>query len=471
MTINAEAPTSGAPIGQRDKFKAVLGFSTLFAVAVGVVVGQGAIVSVLQGVGFGGTDFIVVLAIGFIIAMCNVASFAELSLMFPRAGGLSTYTEVAIGQFPAILATFSGYVVVAMFGLSAEVLLVGAILDELLPGVISPTLTAFAVIAVFTILNILGTDIFARLQNFLTFVMLAVLVTVGIVAVSQAGAPLPADRVPFEDWGPVSGGFLGLITLGIWVYMGLEFVCPLIEELKNPQRDVPRAMILGGLAIGLIYLVFALGAGTYMSREALTSSGVPHLDYAVALFGASAKPLVVVIALTATGSTVNTVLASVSRMLYGMAHNGQAFPILARLHPRYRTPWVAIVFMGVVTAVPMFIIGDRPDAIITLLIAASAAWLLAYIIAHIDVIVLRRRLPEMARPFRSPWFPVPQILGILAMGYAILKNSPTPEMTRTVYMLTGIVLAIVASVAIVWVKLVMKRGLFEPVTPQHALED
>lgn len=460
-----------APDAHRDQFKAVLGFSTMLAVAVGVVVGQGAIVSVLQGVGFGGTNFIVVLAIGFVIAMCNAASFAELSLMFPRAGGLSTYTEVAIGHFPAIVATFSGYVVVAMFGLSAEVLLVGSIVQELFPGTLSPIVVAIAVIVVFTVLNILGTDIFARLQNFLTFLMLVVLVTVGLVAFAQAGAPLPADHVPFEDWGPVTTGFLGLITLGIWAYMGLEFVCPLIEESRNPTRDIPRAMFIGGITIGLVYTLFALGAGTYLSRETLTGSGVPHLEYAVGLFGAAAKPVVAVIALTATGSTVNTVLASVSRMLYGMAHNGQAFPVLKRLHPRFRTPWVALVFMGFVTALPLVIIGDRPNAIITLLIAASAAWLLAYIVAHIDVIVLRRRMPELARPFRAPWFPVPQIVGIVAMGYAILNNSPTPEMTRTVYLLTGVVLACVAVAAFLWVKLVMKRGLFEPETVRHALED
>lgn len=471
MRDSMAVPSATSTSAPSAHFRAVLGFPTMLAVAVGVVVGQGAIVSVLQGVGFGGTDFMVVLAVGFVIAMCNAASFAELSLMFPRAGGLSTYTEVAIGHFPAIVATFSGYVVVAMFGLSAEVLLVGNIMQELFPGMLPPTLVAIAVIAVFTVLNILGTDIFARLQNVLTFLMIAVLLLVGLVAVTQAGAPLPPDRAPFADWGTVSVGFLGLVTLGIWAYMGLEFVCPLIEESKNPQRDIPRAMFLGGLVIGLIYALFALGAGTYLSREALTGSSVPHLQYAIAVFGDSAKLLVAVIALTASGSTVNTVLASVSRMLYGMAQNGQAFPVLKRLHHRFQTPWVAIIFMGVVTGLPLVLIGDKPDAIITLLIAASAAWLLAYIVAHIDVIVLRRRMPRARRPFRSPWYPVPQIIGIVAMAYAILNNSPTPEMTRTVYLLTGVVLVVVSIAAALWVKLVMKRGFFEPETVEHALED
>ena len=189
------------------------------------------------------------------------------------------------------------------------------------------------------------------------------------------------------------------------------------------------------------------------------------------MFGDSAKLAVALIALTASGSTLNTVLASVSRMLYGMAHNGQAFPVLKRLHPRFGTPWVAMIFMGVVTGLPLVLIGDRPDAMITVLIAASAAWLLAYTVAHIDLIVLRRRMPQAKRPFRAPWYPVPQVIGIVAMVYAILNNPPSPEMTRTVYLLTGVVLVIVAIAAALWVKLVIKRRLFEPETARHALDD
>jgi amino acid transporter len=369
-----------------------------------------------------------------------------------------------------MVATYSGYVVVAMFGLSAEVLLVGSIMQELFPSMLPPVVTGVVVVALFTVLNIMGTDIFARLQNALTFLMIVVLLVVGLVAFTRSGTPLPAEHARFADWGAVSGGFLGLVTLGIWAYMGLEFVCPLIEESKNPTRDIPRAMFLGAAVIGLIYTLLALGAGTYLSRETLTGSSVPHLQYAVAVFGDAARMVVAVIALTASGSTVNTVLASVSRMIYGMAHNGQAFPVLKWLHPRYQTPWVAIVFMGVVTAVPLFLIGNRPDAVITLLIAASAAWLMAYIVAHVDVIVLRRRIPQAGRPFRTPWYPVPQIVGIAAMAYAILNNSPSPDMTRTVYLLTGAVLLIVSVAAALWVRLVMKRRLFEPEVVQHALE-
>lgn len=462
----ASLPAAGAD----TKLVPVLGIVSLLAVAVGTVVGQGPIVSVLQGIGIGGTGFLVVLLISFGIAICNATTFAELSLMFPCAGGLSTYTEVAIGHFPAMVATFSGYVVVAMFGLSAEMLLVGSIISDLFPSMLSPIAIGVLGVAFFTMMNILGTDIFARIQNVLAFAMITSLLFIGLAAYTQSGVPLPADHLPFFDWGPVTGNLFGLITLGIWAFVGLEFVCPLIEESKNPRRDIPRSMFMGAVVIGVVYFIFALGAGTYLSREQLASSALPHLDYVTAVFGEHAKVLMVVIALTASGSTVNTVLASVARMIYGMAHNGQAFPAFKRLHSRFRTPWVAILFMGAVTVTPLLVMGGNPDALITLLIAAAASWLLAYIIAHIDVIVLRWRMPEANRPFRAPLYPLPQIVGIAAMTYAIFNNSPSPEMTRTVYLLTGVVIGIIAIGSAVWVRLVMKRGLFQTETVRHALK-
>lgn len=444
----ASLPAAGAD----TKLVPVLGIVSLLAVAVGTVVGQGPIVSVLQGIGIGGTGFLVVLLISFGIAICNATTFAELSLMFPCAGGLSTYTEVAIGHFPAMVATFSGYVVVAMFGLSAEMLLVGSIISDLFPSMLSPIAIGVLVVAFFTMMNILGTDIFARIQNVLAFAMITSLLFIGLAAYTQSGVPLPADHLPFFDWGPVTGNLFGLITLGIWAFVGLEFVCPLIEESKNPRRDIPRSMFMGAVVIGVVYFIFALGAGTYLSREQLASSALPHLDYVTAVFGEHAKVLMVVIALTASGS------------------NGQAFPAFKRLHSRFRTPWVAILFMGAVTVTPLLVMGGNPDALITLLIAAAASWLLAYIIAHIDVIVLRWRMPEANRPFRTSLYPLPQIVGIAAMTYAIFNNSPSPEMTRTVYLLTGVVIGIIAIGSAVWVRLVMKRGLFQTETVRHALK-
>lgn len=104
----------------------------------------------------------------------------------------------------------------------------------------------------------------------------------------------------------------------------------------------------------------------------------------------------------------------------------------------------------------------KADAILLLLVGAAIAWLIAYIIVHADVIVLRRRYRQMPRPFRTPLYPLPQILGIAGMAYAIRHASPTPELTTRVFTVAGITLLAGCALAAIWVKFVMKKGLFEP---------
>lgn len=467
-TASAAPDTLLQDVSSNPAVKRGIGFATMIAICIGVVVVQGSMVSALQGIGFGGAGFLAAALVAFLLAQCNALTFAELSLMFPRAGGtLGSYTEAALGHFPAIVAVYAGYVVVAMFGLSAELMLVDAVIAQLFPGLLPHTVVPLAILAVLAVLNILGTDVFARLQNLLTFAMVAALLLVGLTAVTGSANPAPAELAGAVQWnwdGILDGSFLGLVALAMWLLVGVEFICPLIQEVRNPERNVPRAMMLSLCLIFAIFLLFCWGASRYLTLDTLTGSPLPYLDYVDAVFGKAGLIVATVMAVTATCSTVNTVLASVPRMLHGMAVNGQSFPQLKRLHPRFGTPWVAILFMAAIIALPFLLLGQ--ESIITLLIAASTSWLLAYMVAHLDVIVLRRRHPQLARPFRTPFYPLPQLVGILGMGYVALNNSPSPEMTQTVYTLTGAVLLVIGVIAALWVKLVMKRGLFQPETPK-----
>lgn len=149
-------------------------------------------------------------------------------------------------------------------------------------------------------------------------------------------------------------------------------------------------------------------------------------------------------------------------MIYGMARNGQTFALFGKLHPKYATPWAAILLVAALTAVPVLFYGVNADAILILLVGAAIAWLFAYIIVHIDVIVLRRRYPDLKRPYRTPFYPLPQILGIAGMLYAIWNASPSPDLTTKVFSIAGLTLAAGAVLAAIWVRLVMKKGLFEP---------
>ncbi|MGB5272712.1 MAG: hypothetical protein WBN39_01545, partial [Flavobacteriaceae bacterium] len=134
-------------------------------------------------------------------------------------------------------------------------------------------------------------------------------------------------------------------------------------------------------------------------------------------------------------------------------------------------PWVGIGFVGLLIMVPTILLKGQEDIILTLLISAATCWLVAYIISHLNLIVLRRRYPGFKRPFKSPWYPLPQVLGILGMVYMILNNSPSPEMTLQVYMNAGVIVLLSCLYAGIWVKYKMKKGWFEPEPIENALKN
>ncbi len=454
--------TEGLAVGSSSATKMKkIGLITMMAVCIGMVIVQGAMISALQGIGIGGMAFIFAMIAALIIAQFNAMSFAELSLMFPQEGTLATYTQKAIGHFPAILAVFAGYVVVAMLALPVELFLVDAMIGELLPGMFPEKLVPLAIIVILAVTNLIGADVFAKVQNILAFVMVSALIVTGLVAFSS-GSEAPALTGTPVDWsfgGVMDGSFIGLIALAMWLFVGAEYICPMINEVKDPVKSIPRAMRLSLFAIFAIFAAFAYGATLFLDTDTLLGSPIPYLDYASAVFGPAGLTIATIMALTATCSTVNTIFAALPRMLHGMAENKQAFPQLKQLN-RHNVPWVGVVMMAVLSALPFLLLDI--DSLIVLVIAATTSYLLAYIIAHINVIVLRQRMPNHKRPYRSPFYPLPQILGIAAMLYVALNNSPAPEMTQLVYSIAGGMLLVISVIAAVWVKVFMKRGLFEP---------
>lgn len=452
---------NSAAAGGSGTLARTLEFSSLLAVAVGLVVSQGVMVIMLQGVGLAGLGFFAAIAIAYVLAITYVLSFAELCLTFKHAGTLSTYTEVALGHFPAIVAVFCGYIVVAMFALSAELVILDVLLRTLFPAAMPKFAVAYGTLVFLVIMNIRGVDLFAKIQSLVAYTMTAALLLIGIVAVSHIGqAPAPDVRASFDAL-PAGWGILTLIALAVWGFVGAEFVCPLVEEARAPERHIPRAMVAGVTLILVIYLFYCLGAYFYVPAGTLADSPSPHLAYVSAVFGEEGRIFLTVAAIAATCSTVNTTLAAVPRMIYGMARNGQTFSVLKKVHPRYKTPWVAIVLVAAITGIPILFFGDDPNSILMLLTGAAIAWLMAYVIAHLDVIVLRCRYPDLHRPFKTPLYPLPQVFGIAGMAFAIWKAAPTPEIAREVYGIAGIVIFGGSILAALWVKFVMKRGLFE----------
>ncbi len=428
----------------------------LVATAVGVVVVQSTMISMLNGAGIGHFNFLVAIAISALLALTYVLSFSELALMLPKSGSVSAYTQAALGPALAIIATLSGYVAVALLGIPAELILVDTLLGQVAPRLVGllhyPSL---ALLLLFCLLNLRGIDLFARIQSALVAIMFIGLFLIGITGLSAGGASLAAQPITLDA--PLA---VSLVALAFWGLVGLEFVCPMIADARDPSRNLPRAMMIGLGLIVLVYGVFCLAGMAILPDEKLTGA-TPHVDLALGIFGPTAKVAFAVLAILGSATLLNTVLASVSRMIQGMAQSGQLPALLARENSRGAPAWALVALAAAIAAVRTTL-GMDASSILALTVAAAACWLVAYIIVHVDLIVLRLRLPQQARPFRSPLFPLPQLLGIFGMGYVFLNISPTPELAAPIYRNVAAMLGTTLAYSLVWTLFVMRHNPFRP---------
>ena len=442
---------SAGPAGARGG----LGLRALVATAVGVVVVQSTMISMLNGAGLGAIKYLAAIGLAALLALSYVLSFAELALMLPRAGSVSAYTQVALGPGLAIVAALSGYVAVALLGIPAELILVDALLEQLAPQlsqwVGQPSLL---LLALFFLLNLQGIDMFARIQSALVATMFAGILVIGGLGVASGDTSAIAAAQPFEPTAALS-----LVALAIWGLVGLEFVCPMIGDARAPARDVPRAMLIGLVLIVVAYGLYCAAGIAKLPPDRLVAA-TPHMDLAIAVFGPAARPGFGLLAILGSATLLNTVLASVSRMIQGMAQSGQLPAFLGRENRR-GAPAPALAALALAIGVVRIPLGMDAGSILTLTVAAAGCWLIAYIIAHLDLIVLRYRLPATPRPFRSPWFPLPQVLGIVGMAYVFANISPTPELAGPIYRNVAIMLGITCAYSLVWTLFVIRRNPFK----------
>ncbi len=448
--------------------KKVLGVSALFAAAMGGVTSQSSFVSLLNGAG-NGASFFVAIFIAFILTLCYVFTYLELSLMMPKAGGLGTYTTVALGHFPAIVVVLTGYIAATPFGGVAELMLLEKIIDTVYPGVFPHI--GIILLVLLTVLNILGINIFSSVQNTIVYVLLVSLLIIGFSGLHAGNAKGIACAEMWQQLSATKSSVLSLTVLALWSFAGLEFVCPLLEEAKRPEKNLPKAMLLAAVMLLIVYSLIAFAGMRQIPAAALSSSETPHWLLVNALFTKTGGFVIVVFAVTATSSTVNAIIAGVPRMLYGMAHHQQLPAIFKKVHPQRDTPWFGILFFSATVMVPFLLLNNDGGLIFLLLISSVVLWLMAYIMAHVNVLLLRKKYPSYKRPFKTPLYPLPQIAGIAGMAYAIWNNSPSPEMAANVYGITGLIVAIAVLYAFVWIKFKMKKRLFAPEPMEEALAD
>jgi basic amino acid/polyamine antiporter, APA family len=470
---------SEASIEGEHSLKRSLGALNLTLLGIGAIIGAG--IFVLTGTAaaqYAGPA----IALSFVLAGlgCVFAGlcYAEFASMIPIAGSAYTYGYATLGEFIAwiigwdlileylfaastVSVGWSGYFTEflgqlgihiprqfasAPFGVEGTHTLVRSVLCvdpatnalittatcgpqyQQLHGVLN--IPAMALVAVLSTLLVVGIQESARFNNAIVFLKITIVILVigfGFAYVNSANwTPfIPANTGEFGHYG--WSGILRGAGVIFFAYIGFDAVSTAAQEAKNPQRDLPIG-ILGSLAIcTVLYILMALvmtGLAPYQELN------VPNPVFvAIAKAGPSIRWLTYLInigAIAGLASVVLVMLLGQPRIFYSMSRDGLLPTTFARVHPKFRTPWLATIITGTVA---MFIAGLFPIALLGELVAIGT--LLAFVIVSAGILVLRYRSPELERPFRTPFVPVVPILAILICGY-MMYGLPTDTWWRLI---------------------------------------
>lgn len=451
------------------ELKRVMGLWGGIASAVGLVVASTTLVLQGQGFGIAGPGFLIAMVTAMLINLFAMFSFAELSGMIPRAGSINHYTQAALGPFMAIVAVLASYFIVNIFAGSAEASVPGLIVHDVFIDWMPPRVFSVALVIILVFVNLRGIRWFATVQIVTAAIMILSLAAVGIIGLFGLGSGTPIEGA-FDSLNPMGWSVFSLVALAFWLFVGAEFVTPLAEEIKRPRVYIPLSMFLGLLIILIAGGLYGLASIKYVPGEDLAGSLTPHVDAAAAMMGRNGQIWMALASIFATITTVNTLLAALPRMFYGMAKKGQLPSVLGKLN-RFSVPSWATVMVMFMILTPLVIGVATRETFVTYVLASAFTWMLGYIIVHIDLMVLRWKHPDIRGGFRTPLYPVPQILSLIGLVWMVFKISPDPAITWDIYTLAFIFLGLSIVYAALWVTLKEKKGLFQTTPVAELVED
>jgi amino acid transporter len=379
-------------------------------------------------------------------------SFSELATMIPRAGSMNEYVRAALGPFFGTLTVLVGYIAVQLFPTTAESYTPSAIIKGFL-WTDGPSTTVWVIIFVgfVALVNAAGIRPYGFVEVFLTFAVATSLLVFGLIGLVGAGTNDPiGSALPDIDftWSLLST----LLGVAIFTFVGMEYTCPLAEEIDNPGRNIPLGIFLGLTLVAAPVVLFGLAAARYVPSEDLSHfSPVAHMEAAIAILGDGGKWWMAFISIAATLSTLNALLAGVPRILYGMGLTRQLPSFFSYLLPATRAPIVGIVVVALMPILMnVFVDLGASQNFIKLILAGVLGWATAYFFIHLSVFLLRVLEPNAPRPFRSPLVPLPQIVGSGLLALAAFKIFPDPEVREDIYLYFGIFLACAIAASLIY---------------------
>jgi APA family basic amino acid/polyamine antiporter len=388
-------------VGKTVELKRTLNLFDATSIGIGAIIGAGIFVVLGIAVGYAGPAVIVSMIIAGTVALFTALSFSELSSAIPKEGGTYEFAYEMIHPFAGFISgcmwLFAQTVAGAAVCLGLASYFVG--LFPFFPVKIVAVSAALAL----TVLNLMGMKHSARVNNVLVVIKIVILcffVGVGVFHV---------DPQNYSNFAP--NGFFGILQGAgfiFFAYLGFGRIAALGEEVENPKRTLPLAILLALAASMILYAVTGLVATGLVDSGNLAKfgSGSP-IAYAAKATGSFAVVATVSFgALVALVSVLLTNLLGLSRVSFAMARNGQFPKALAKIHSKLGTPYLSILITGALMAVLAFVSDLRQAVAIT-----SFSMLTTHIILHSAAIRIRKKIPNL-KTFKVPLYPLIPSLGI-----------------------------------------------------------
>jgi APA family basic amino acid/polyamine antiporter len=388
------------------RLKRELSLFDVTVAGVGIILGAGIYALIGIAAGEAGNATWLSFLCSAVVAIFTGYSYAELSAMFKTDSGEFDYCKSAFGVRVAwlvsMLIIFSGLVTAAVVALGFAGY-VATFLD------VDFLISAVFIILFMSLINYIGIRSSSRFNTVAT-----ALEFLGLVLIIVLGIP---------KWGSVDllempSGLQGVFQAGALVFfafLGFETIVKLREETKNPDKTIPRAVLLSIFITAALYILVSISAVSIMNYQDLAASTGPLASVAAVSLGAAAFTLVAIIALFSTSNTILITLVTTSRMIYGMAQEKYLPAVLGLVHEKRRTPHVAILVVMLLS----FLLAIPRDIELVANIANISLFII-FIFVNIAAIALRYTIRE-ERKFKMPFnigrFPVLSLLGVISSAF------------------------------------------------------
>jgi len=441
-----------------NTLKRDLGLWSAVAIVVGTVIGSGIFIVpnvMIRNMGTPGMVFVVWL-VGGAMSMSGALSYAELSAAMPGAGGEYVYLREAYGPLWSFIYGWTQMWVAKSGSIAtlatAFFLYVANFHPELkqvvghVPLPLGPSggpldvnfgqILGMALILALGGLNYFGVKIGGRVQVLVTICKVGLIFAVIAIGLGTGHGDVGNFQSSVAVTTNGIAAFFTALVAALWAYDGWNNVSMVASEIREPQRNLPRALIGGTAAVMAIYLLANAAYFYVLPAKEVAASDLVAADMMRKIFGQAGANMVSVAAMISIFAALNGSILSGSRVPYAMAVDGLFFKSVANVHPQFRTPGISILALSAWSAI--LVLSGRYDQLFTYVIFAS--WIL-YGMTTAAVLVLRRKRPEMQRPYRTfgyPVIPIVFVMSALCLVISTLFNSPRESLLGLSLVIVGL---------------------------------